>query len=171
MQIVNTFGNTELTVKCGTVSEISKVQSTSCLALAPSWVSGPAIEQVEEQEIRFEWDRRQLTQIHCVDSFLLKLWESSSFSPKTSTIKISMTDVRDTFGGAMEVLPCKSFTYILSAFTKTGKAVDIQGELKSPCPGEDLMKQLGEKFDDNNDIGESNDRSSAARSLKQMPVK
>ena len=76
---------------------------------------------------RFEWDRRQLTQTHCVDSFLLKLWESSSFSPKTTTLKISMTDVRDTFGGTMEVLPCKSYTYILSAFTKTGKAVDIQG--------------------------------------------
>ena len=29
------------------------------------------------------------------------------------------------------------------------------------------MKQLGEKFDDDNDIGESDDRSSAARSLKQ----
>jgi hypothetical protein len=79
------------------------------------------------QFLRFEWDRRQLTQTHCVDSFLLKLWESSSFSPKTTTLKISMTDVRDTFGGTMEVLPCKSYTYTLSAFTKTGKAVDIQG--------------------------------------------
>ena len=146
-----------------------QVQSTSCLSLSPSWVSGPTISQVEQQKIRwtgllqcmksciaiwdtsfftwlcaslyilyskkktmsqffrFEWDRRQLTQTHCVDSFLLKLWESSSFSPKTTTLKISMTDVRDTFGGTMEVLPCKSYTYILSAFTKTGKAVDIQG--------------------------------------------
>jgi len=164
-QIVNSFANTVLTVKCGADSEISQVLSTSCLSMAPAWLSGPNIIYIENELVRFEWDRTQLTNPQCADSFMLKLWEAASFSPRHTTMKISMTDIRDTFGGNVKVASCKSYTYILSAITETGTAIDIQGELKIPCPGEGFSKQLGDDFDDRNDIGKSDDRSAGARSL------
>ena len=68
-----------------------------------------------------------LSNAQCVQTFLFKYWESGSFFPKQSSISISMTDVRDTFGGEGDLEPCKSFTYILTALTKSGKVETVQG--------------------------------------------
>merc|ERR1712179_592296 len=101
------------------------------------------------------------------------LWEASSFSPKYITMKISMTDIRDSFGVRVELTECKSFTYILSAVTDTGRAVDSQGELSIGCP-EDVFDDQNDIQDigDDNEDGDNNteddiakDRSFAARSL------
>jgi hypothetical protein len=76
---------------------------------------------------RIAWDSRQLTNSHCVDHFLLKFWESSSFSPKYTKLKFSLTDGQTQFGGKMNVIACKSYTYILSAVRGGGKVQDTQG--------------------------------------------
>eukprot|EP00092_Neocalanus_flemingeri_P021534 GFUD01023356.1.p1 GENE.GFUD01023356.1~~GFUD01023356.1.p1 ORF type:complete len:365 (+),score=99.04 GFUD01023356.1:98-1192(+) len=165
VQTVNTFANTIIHIKCGEQSQTSQVLSTSCLAVFPAWLDGPFIRQTGEQQIRVEWDRSHLTNAHCVDNFLLKLWESSTFSPKYTTLTFPMTEGQDTFGGNLEVLPCKSYTYILSAVTKSGIAVDIQGELKIPCSGESFLKPLGEDFNDTNEIGLSEERFSSGRAI------
>ena len=62
-----------------------------------------------------------------MDHFILKFWESSSFSPKYTTLKFSLTEEQDQFGGKMEVVACKSYTYILSAVGEGGKVRDTQG--------------------------------------------
>jgi len=166
-QVVNTYSNTVITIQCGDVSQVNKVISKSCLALLPSWLSGPSIKQIEEKLIRVEWNLTQLTHAQCVENFLLKMWEASSFSPRYTTLTFPMTDLRDTFGGKVDVLPCKSYTYSLTAVTKTKKAVDTQGELTVPCAGEAFMKSLGEEFDGRNDIDLVEGRSSGGRSIDQ----
>ena len=78
-------------------------------------------------ELRIAWDSRQLTNSHCVDHFLLKFWESSSFSPKYTKLKFSLTKDQTLFGGKMDVIACKSYTYILSAVRGGGTVRDTQG--------------------------------------------
>jgi len=173
-QIANTFYNSVLTVGCGTQSDIDKVVSSSCHALSPTWVSPPNISTLEfPHTVRFDWDSKNVENLQCVNRFILKLWEASSFSPKYITMKISMTDIRDSFGVRVELTECKSFTYILSAVTDTGRAVDSQGELSIGCP-EDVFDDQNDIQDigDDNEDGDNNteddiakDRSFAARSL------
>ena len=62
-----------------------------------------------------------------MDHFLLKFWESSSFSPQYKTLKFSLTEGQKRFGGKLEVIACKSYTFILSAVAVGGKARDTQG--------------------------------------------
>jgi len=173
-QITNTFYNSVLTVRCEALSEINKVVSSSCHALSPTWTSPPNISTLEfAHTVRFDWDRSHVENLQCVNRFILKLWEASSFSPKYITQKISMTDIRDSFGVRVELTECKAFTYILSAVTDTGRAVDSQGELRIACPEDvfddenDIEKDIDNIKDDDNNLEDDgdNDRSYAARSL------
>ena len=66
----------------------------------------------------------------CISFFLLKYWHSSDFVPKYSTLKFVAGQGRSRYEGLMTVLPCTTFTYVLTVAFSARKTLDIQGRFR-----------------------------------------
>ena len=76
---------------------------------------------------RISWNIRQLSHSPCITFFLLKYWHSSDFVPRYSTLKFLPGQGRSRYEGQMTVLPCTTFTYVLTTGFSGRKTLDIQG--------------------------------------------
>ena len=76
---------------------------------------------------RISWNIRQLSHSQCISFFLLKYWHSSDFVPKYSTLKFVPGQERSSYEGELAVMPCTTYTYVLTVAFSVRKTSDIQG--------------------------------------------
>ena len=91
---------------------------------------------------RISWNIRQLEHSQCISFFLLKYWRSVDFVPKYSTLKFLAGEGRSRYEGELTVLPCSTFTYVLTVAFSARKTLDIQGRLGSFLPSDSAEYNL-----------------------------